>query len=75
MTTIQIDDETAVALQQRAAAAKLDVGEYLRRMLRPEKEVAALDLDRIERELEELSLPAPSLPPDFSRADIYIDHD
>ena len=35
----------------------------------------SLSEDELDRELNELSLDAPLLPSDFSRADIYLDHD
>jgi len=35
----------------------------------------SMSLEEFERQLDELSLDVPPLPPDFSRADIYLDHD
>ena len=35
----------------------------------------SMSLEEFERQLDELALDVPPLPPDFSRADIYLDHD
>jgi predicted DNA-binding antitoxin AbrB/MazE fold protein len=36
---------------------------------------APLSLEEFDRSLDQLSLDVPPLPADFSRADIYMDHD
>ena len=38
-------------------------------------ETAQVSIDELDRTLEELSLDVRPLPADFSRADIYLDHD
>ena len=40
-----------------------------------ESEKASLSVDEFDRLLDELSTDVPLLPPDFSRADVYVDHD
>lgn len=35
----------------------------------------SLSLEEFERQFDELALDVPPLPADFSRADIYLDHD
>ncbi|MBL9125146.1 MAG: ribbon-helix-helix protein, CopG family [Planctomycetaceae bacterium] len=76
MATINVDDQTARSLEARAAALGISVGEYLRRMLDTAgplvRKVPAAELEELlDRELTE----APLLPADFSRSDIYAQHD
>lgn len=75
MVTIQLDDETAAALRLQAARAGTDLEEYLRLLAGRGGAASNPDWNALERELEVLSGPGPGLPADFSRADIYADHD
>ncbi|MBW3595743.1 MAG: hypothetical protein KY475_00545 [Planctomycetes bacterium] len=76
MTSIQVDDYTAKALSVIATARQMTVEEYLRSLAA--SEVALLNNEPVtdfDRELEPLLFDGPNLPADFSRADIYADHD
>ena len=76
MTSIQLDDRTAEALAAIATARDMTVAEFLRSLVAPAtaslENGSAADFDL---ELEPLLFDAPTLPADFSRADIYADHD
>jgi hypothetical protein len=76
MASIQLNDETAARLSARASAAGMTVDDYLRSLL-PVNGSAPdqLSTAEFEAEIERLSFSGPSLPADFSRADIYADHD
>jgi hypothetical protein len=75
---IEVDEKVAAALQAQAAHRNLPLSEFL-------KEVATsngfindpLPLSEVEwnRALDEVSDDLPSLPKNFSREDIYFDHD
>ena len=76
MTSIQLDDGTAKALTAIAAARQMTVEQYLRSLV--DNDMALLENSsaaEFDRELEPLLFDGPSLPADFSRADIYADHD
>jgi hypothetical protein len=75
MVTIQIDKETAEGLERRARTAGLSLGEYLRTLVPSTTSRTRPSWDELENEFLVLSTPAASLPADFSRADIYADHD
>lgn len=75
MVTIQIDEQTAKELERKAKTAGVTVAEYLRSIVPSPNGSARPSWDEIENEFMALSTPAPSLPADFSRADIYGDHD
>jgi hypothetical protein len=75
MTTIQIDDQVASALEAQAQKAGVSVPDYLRAYVAGIGDGKRLDWDELEREIEALSSPEPGLPADFSRADMYEDHD
>jgi hypothetical protein len=72
MVTIQVSDETARALTRQAAAAGLSLEDYLRTLAQAPGAAAGDDFDA---ELDKVALPGPTLPADFSRADIYGEHD
>jgi hypothetical protein len=75
MVTIQIDEQTAKTLENAARVAGLTLTEYIRTLAEVEsKPVVQAAWDKLEREFEELSVDG-ALPRDFSRADIYVDHD
>jgi hypothetical protein len=77
MATIQVDEQTAAAISAKAAAQGVSVAELLRRWVggnQTEPKPRLTDQE-FERMFEELSIHTTPLPPDFSRADIYLDHD
>ena len=75
MVTIQIDEKTAEGLERQARSAGLSVTDYLRSLVPASDAASRPTWDEIENQFVALSTPAPSLPADFSRADIYGDHD
>ena len=77
MPQIEVDIETAQKLAAQAAARGVSAGEYLRSIVPavvPSSDANVLVAD-LDAELEQLTLKLPTLPGDFSRADIYGDHD
>jgi hypothetical protein len=78
MASLNINDKTAESLAARAAAEGISVDEALQRLLRSgtivrtEPPIAVVELDAL---LDQELTDAPLLPADFSRADIYADHD
>lgn len=76
MTTIQVDDDTAKALTEMATAQQMTVAEFLRslagRGVATGPGASAVEFDE---QLESLLFDGPTLPADFSRADLYRDHD
>lgn len=77
MPHIEIDTETAQRLAAQAAAHGVSPSEYLRSIVPAvvANGNAIFSVDELEAELEGLTLKLPTLPDDFSRADIYDDHD
>jgi hypothetical protein len=76
MTSIQLDDDTAKALTAIAMARHMTVDQYLRSLVAGD--MAGLENNstaEFDRELEPLLFDGPTLPADFSRADVYADHD
>jgi hypothetical protein len=76
MVNIQLQGSVASALAAQANHAGLSLEAYLAQIAG--KNAGAqppAQFDGWERELDELSIDAPPLPADFSRADIYLDHD
>ena len=88
--TVELPEETEKRLRERAAERGLELAEYVREVLEElagasgEGQVTPLfarpgvPAEEIFRRLEELSAGLPPLPPlprDFSRADIYGEHD
>jgi hypothetical protein len=74
MVSIQIDEQTAKALQSAATAAGVSLSEFLRLFLVPAKQRNVEPWENIEHELDSLSVEG-SLPSTFTRADIYAEHD
>ncbi len=74
MVSIQIDEQTAKALEIAANAAGVSIGEFLKLMVPPTKQRQDTPWDSLEREFTALSVDG-TLPTTFSRADIYTDHD
>ncbi|MEX0611818.1 MAG: hypothetical protein WD738_19910 [Pirellulales bacterium] len=76
MVSIQLQDSVAAALTAQAEQQGLTLEEYLARLANGAARASTqMSADDVEREFEELSLDVPPLPADFSRADIYLDHD
>lgn len=74
MVTIQIDDKTAAGLERQARSAGLTVADYLRTLVPSLAAGSRPTWDELEDQFLALSLPI-LLPDDFSRADIYGNHD
>jgi hypothetical protein len=77
MATVVLDEQTADELQMRAAASGMTVDAYVKSLLTETAPVTAprLSWNEVEALLDEHAYDGPTLPPDFSRADIYSDHD
>jgi hypothetical protein len=79
MTTIEIEQRTAEILKAKAEANGLSLDDYLRLLAEGEAlPVAALEATEIDRILDELAQGGEDLAPlpmNFSREDIYFDHD
>ncbi len=77
MPQILVDDKTLSGLEAVARARGLTVGGYLQCLVEQEGNgnLPAFSVADFERELDELATDAPTLPRDFSRADIYAEHD
>jgi hypothetical protein len=75
MVTIQIDEKTAEVLERQARSAGLSLAEYVRTLVPTSTTAVRPSWDELESEILALSTPAPTLRADFSRADIYGDHD
>lgn len=77
--SIEIDADTADALRARAAALGVPLDAYLRQLVSQHipTDPIPMDSDGFDRWLDELSagVVSGSLPVDFSRSDIYSDHD
>ena len=77
----QVRPETAALLVARAEAHGFSVDEYLKLLLgMPEQNPALTELseeefDAVMEEFAHGTEDLPPLPPDFSRKDIYCDHD
>jgi hypothetical protein len=75
MVTIQVDEQTAVALQTAAMGAGVSLADYVKSLVDASPQEPQLpSWESLEKEFVELSVEG-SLPADFSRADIYSDHD
>ncbi len=76
MSIIELDDQTAKAIQDAARVQGVSVAEFVRiRVLgkSTEKNGKQTEDFDFESELKELLTSGPTLPADFSRADIYTD--
>ncbi|MFN0111898.1 MAG: hypothetical protein ACKVZH_23815 [Blastocatellia bacterium] len=81
LTTIQVEQNLADALFVQAQASGLSLGDYLKTLMlkgsdqsRPEQ-LGLAEIDLILDQLSEGTEQIPALPQNFSRADIYFDHD
>jgi hypothetical protein len=82
LATIQIEKTLADMLLTQAKASGLSLNDYLQALLPNGKQsqpsqssVGLADIDSILDQLSEVDKPIHSLPQNFSRADIYADHD
>ncbi|MGE0883238.1 MAG: hypothetical protein AB7P14_06830 [Blastocatellales bacterium] len=79
-TQIEVAQDTARMLQANAAARRVSLDDYLRSLAEADS-LAGLQspsLEEFDRDMDELAAGLeglPVLPEDFSRADIYDDHD
>lgn len=82
--TIEVDDRTAkliAQMREQARARGLSLAAYLETVLKADqgvKDPAPMSAEEFEQALRDLAADLPALDPlpaDFSRADIYIDHD
>lgn len=78
---IEVAPDTAQMLQANASARKISLEDYLRKLAETDSltaSVPTLSLEEFDRDMDELAAGLeglPVLPQDFSRADIYADHD
>jgi len=77
MVNVQLHDSVAAALAAQASLQGLSLEDYLSRLANGGDAAATppLSAEEVDLQFDELSLDVPPLPPDFSRADIYLDHD
>jgi hypothetical protein len=74
MVSIQIDEQTAKAIESAANAAGISISDFLKSLLpsvSPSHPVSSWD--ELEHEFTRLSIDG-KLPESFSRSDIYSDH-
>ncbi|MGO9112198.1 MAG: hypothetical protein ACLP9L_23470 [Thermoguttaceae bacterium] len=77
MATVLLDQHTVDELEAQAAANGMTVDAYVKLLLAGPAAVAAprLSLHELESLLSQYAFDGPTLPSDFSRADIYGEHD
>jgi hypothetical protein len=75
MRHILVDEKTLSGLEAVAKARGLTVGGYLQSLVEKEGNGPVFSVADFERELDELAIESPVLQRDFSRADIYAEHD
>lgn len=77
MATVEIDARTAEKLSSLAAANGMTVEEYLKSVFSATHHDVAkrMSMEEVEKFLDDNVFQGPSLPLDFSRADIYDEHD
>ena len=77
MATVVLDEHTVYELQAQAAVSGMTVDAYVTLLLTGPAAVAAPRLSLLELEslLGEHAFDGPTLPSEFSRADIYGEHD
>ncbi len=78
---IEVTSDTAQMLRANAAALKISLDDYLRRLAETDSLTtlaSAPSLEEFDRDMDDLAARPeglPVLPQNFSRADIYTDHD
>jgi len=75
MATINFDDDTAKKLAELASDQGMSIEAYVESLIPKNGTGTPIASEEFEAELQALSFHGPSLPGDFSRADIYFDHD
>ena len=75
MVSLQVDEQTAKLIELQARSRSLSVADYLRSLFPVTDAQRRLDWNEIENAMLALSTDIPGLPDNFSRADIYLDHD
>jgi hypothetical protein len=77
MTMVELDEHTARELQSLAAAHGLTPSEFLKLLLPAANGETPnrLTWEQVEALLNELAFDGPSLPMDFTRADLYGERD
>ena len=77
MATVVLDEHTAEELHAAAAASGMTVDAYVKSLLAGGATLAAprLSWSEVESILDQHAFDGPMLPSDFSRADIYAEHD
>lgn len=80
VTRIEVEQETADRLVKKAESTGISVDSLLKSLLDSADLTppVAVTLDELDRILDDLAAgpnDLPPLPADFSRADIYLDHD
>lgn len=74
MVSIQVDEQTAKALEAAAAGAGVPLHEYVKSLVPQVMDRSKTSWDALEREISELSIDA-SLVSTFPRSELYSDHD
>jgi hypothetical protein len=74
MVSIQIDEQTAKALESAAKAVGVSVNDLLKTLVPSVESISIGNWESLEKELLSLSVDG-GIPVDFSRADLYSDHD
>ncbi len=74
MVTIQVDEQTAKALEWAANAAGVSISELVMRMVAPAIQLQHITWDELESQFIELSVNG-SLPTSFTLGEIYVDHE
>lgn len=78
MAVVEIEERLMEELRAQATARDMSLEAFLHRIAAtavPLNSVSRLGLEDFEHELDRLSSDSPVLPPSFSRADFYADHD
>jgi hypothetical protein len=77
MTTLELDQRTAEQLSALAAANGMTVDAYVKTLLPTPSNGAhpRMTLEELDQLFSENAFDGPTLPADFSRADIYGTHD
>jgi hypothetical protein len=77
MATVVLDEHTVNELRAQAAASGMTVDAYVKLLLTGGATVTAsrLSWNEVESILDQQAFDGPTLPSDFSRADIYDEHD
>ena len=79
MASLNLEDKTADSLRTRASEAGMSVEEFVRHLLAREnaefERRSQLSVEEFDAILDQEATDTPGLPANFSRADIYYDHD